>query len=141
MRWIDRLFGKRLTLNDIEFGQIEYDDGIWTATRVAERDFTVRIVADDRGPTRPQRQLFQRLLGSLNSFMREAECFLKQHPDIANEISDTKLGLHAVEIANPAEPGWGQFAIELADTDPLLADAVYGVRFHDDAPTTWYVDH
>ncbi len=101
----------------------------------------VLVVADERGPSETQRQLFNKILESLAEIVFNTERFLKQHRDVAETIGTTALGLYSIVLENPADHDFGNYSVELADANPVLADVIFGVRFADDTPSTWYIDH
>lgn len=141
MNWITRFFSRRPVLQDADFDRLEYENGIWCSLPTPRRNYMVLVVADERGPIESQRQLFHKISVVLEELVYRTERYLKQHHDVSEEIGTSALGLYSIVLSGPDDPDSGDYAVELADANPVLVDAVFGVRFNDDKPLSWYIDH
>ena len=125
MSIIGRLFKRRqvLELADPVFGQIAFDQGIWTFVPKSPADgFMITVDAPETGPTAEQRAIFGQFRARVGEFEQRARDYMRPRVDDAVDVS--RLSTYSVEIGSGQDTPPQGFVLELSDADGIVIHRV-----------------
>lgn len=135
MGFLTGLFsGKKVRLDDPDFGTLEFERNLWTAVP-PQSSFPcmVHVVAPESGPSTYQRDFACKLKAEFHRYEELGKAFVN------GLRADTRkpIDIYSVEIGPDDEIRRGQFTMEYADDD---AHIVYGAWFDGWMPTRYSED-
>ncbi len=138
MGLFDILFKRKpaVELQDPAFGTLSFAQGIWAyVPKTPDGGFMVTVNAPETGPTKRQRDFFQRIRSSLPDVEHRARDFIR--PRVDESVDATRLSIYSVEIGSDDETARQQFVLELSDEDAIV---VHRVLFRAGEPVDYGCD-